>query len=78
MEELEDCLKSSVNVEDDIDGNELKEALDRFLGKIKKVDPISGQIQLENSNKKVNGKKIDIDKVLAISGDLVDYLDDCE
>ena len=49
-----------------------------ITGKIKKVDPISGQIQLENSNKKVNGKKIDIDKILAINGDLVDYLDDCE
>ena len=40
LEELEDCLKSSVNVEDDIDGNELKEALGRFLGKIKKVDRV--------------------------------------
>lgn len=47
-------------------------------GKIKAVDTAFGQIQLNSSNKKVNGKKIDIDKVLAISGDLVDYLDDYE
>lgn len=47
-------------------------------GKVKKVDSIFGQIQLDSGNKKVAGKKIDIDKILSISGDLVDYLDDCE
>lgn len=47
-------------------------------GRVKKVDSAFSQIQLDSGNKKVNGKKIDIDNVLAITGELVDYLDDCE
>lgn len=47
-------------------------------GKIKCVDSAFGQIQLDSGNKKVSGRKIDIDKILTITGDLVDYLDDCE
>ena len=47
-------------------------------GKIKKVDSVFGQIQLDSGNKKVSGRKIDIDKILTITGDLVDYLDGCE
>jgi len=47
-------------------------------GKIKKVDSAFGQIHLDSGNKKVSGRKIDIDKILTITGDLVDYLDDCE
>jgi hypothetical protein len=47
-------------------------------GKIKKVDSAFGQIHLDSGNRKVSGRKIDIDKILTITGDLVDYLDDCE
>ena len=43
-------------------------------GKINKVDSAFGQIRLDSGNKKVNGKRIDIDRILTITGDLVDYL----
>ena len=40
FDELADCLISNDSVEDGINEKELKEAIDRFLGKIKKVDRI--------------------------------------
>ena len=47
-------------------------------GKIRKVESTFGQLQLDSGNKKLAGMKIDLDKILTITGDLVDYLDNCE
>ncbi|MBO7448755.1 MAG: sigma-70 family RNA polymerase sigma factor [Clostridiales bacterium] len=40
FDELADCLISNDSVDDGVNEKELKEAIDRFLGKIKKVDRI--------------------------------------
>ncbi len=44
--------------------------------RIRRVDTAFGKIELDSGNKKISGKKIEMDKIISIHGDLVDYLDD--
>ena len=52
-------------------------AYEEFSGTVKKVDAIERQIVFYAENGRSSGKKIGIDVISEIHGDLVDYMDDC-
>ena len=47
-----------------------------YKGTVKRIDVITRQIIFYAANGRSNGKMIDIDRVIEIHGELVDYMDD--